>query len=457
MGRHLLLVVCIGNHSYGNLGVQALIFRDIDSISIAANRQRRDFDLGALNELAESIQSKGLMHPIVVRNGPDGPILVAGERRLRAIRDIWALGGSFTYNSTPCPAPQVPIVTLGELSPLAAEEAELEENTRRSDLTWQERAHANSRLASLRTNQARAAGNPDPSVGDLSLEVRGSSDGRYKETTRRELIVARHLADPDIRSAKNVDDAFKILVRREEGERNTARAEAFGKSYSAASHKAIQADALEWLVAAEAEQFDVILTDPPYGMGADEFGDSGGKVVGGHGYKDDAATFMRIVETCADHFYRICKPQAHLYIFCDIDNFAVWRSHLATDGWWVHRTPIIWHKPNGPRVPWPEHGPQRKWEMLLYAVKGKKNAITIKPDLVSFAADENLGPAAQKPVALFTDLLRRSVRPGDSVLDPFAGTGTIFPAAHELKCYATGVEIDSASYGIGLRRLEALK
>jgi hypothetical protein len=34
---------------------------------------------------------------------------------------------------------EVPYVTLGELSPLEAEEAELDENLKRRDLTWQER------------------------------------------------------------------------------------------------------------------------------------------------------------------------------------------------------------------------------------------------------------------------------------------------------------------------------
>ena len=79
----------------------------------------------------------------------------------------------------------------------------------------------------------------------------------------------------------------------------------------------------------------------------------------------------------------------------------------------------------------------------------------IAPDLVSFNPDSNLGHNAQKPVALFEDLLRRSVSPGDLVLDPFAGSGTIFPAAHNLKCKATGIELDSASYGICLKRLTA--
>jgi ParB family transcriptional regulator, chromosome partitioning protein len=48
---------------------------------------RRNFDDGALAELAESIRSRGMLQPIVVRPLASGEFeLVAGERRLRAAR-----------------------------------------------------------------------------------------------------------------------------------------------------------------------------------------------------------------------------------------------------------------------------------------------------------------------------------------------------------------------------------
>jgi site-specific DNA-methyltransferase (adenine-specific) len=108
------------------------------------------------------------------------------------------------------------------------------------------------------------------------------------------------------------------------------------------------------------------------------------------------------------------------------------------------------------RTPWPEHGPQRKYQLVAYAVKGNRVVNHIAPDLVSYPSDDNLGHAAQKPVALYDDLLRRSIRPGDSVLDPFCGSGPIFPAAHALKCYATGIELAAASYGVSVQRIAAL-
>ena len=47
---------------------------------------RRDFDESQLNDLAESIQSEGLIQPIVVRQAGEVYQLIAGERRWRAFK-----------------------------------------------------------------------------------------------------------------------------------------------------------------------------------------------------------------------------------------------------------------------------------------------------------------------------------------------------------------------------------
>lgn len=108
-------------------------------------------------------------------------------------------------------------------------------------------------------------------------------------------------------------------------------------------------------------------------------------------------------------------------------------------------------------MPLPEHGPRRSYELVLYAYRGSKRVTAIYPDVIESKGDENLGHGAQKPVNLYTSLLVRSVRAGDKVLDPFAGTGTIFPAAHQLKCSALGIEKDPSYYGIAVQRIEELK
>lgn len=58
--------------------------------AIAPNpcQPRKDFDENSLNELAGSLQTHGLIQPIIVVERDDGYLLVAGERRLRAAKQL---------------------------------------------------------------------------------------------------------------------------------------------------------------------------------------------------------------------------------------------------------------------------------------------------------------------------------------------------------------------------------
>lgn len=430
---------------------------ETNAVKLMPNRQRRHFDPAKMHEFADQIEQNGLFHPIILRVVGDHYFLVAGERRLRAVKDIHELGGSFRHDDQEVPSGQIPYIYLGELDPLEAAEAELSENIHREDLTWQERATAHARLNELRTAQAELRGEEPPKVADIALEVRGSAEGVNQEKTRRELIVAEHLDNPEVSEAKTVDEAFKVLRRIEATEKNRELGVQVGKTFTSAVHQVLNTDSLEWMKEAETGQFDCILTDPPYGMGADEFGDSGGKAAGAHGYADDRDALLLTMITLAPESYRLAKEQAHLYCFCDIDYFTWMKDIFIDSGWWVHRTPLIWYKRTAARMPWPEHGPQRKYEVILYAVKGKRPTLKIAPDVLDFLPDENLGHSAQKPVALFQELLSRTCLPGNSVLDPFCGTGPIFPAAHELKCRAVGLEEDLGPYGIAVKRIEQLQ
>lgn len=445
-------------------------------IIILENRQRQEFDAQAMMELTESITSRGLMHAPVMRQKENGDlVLVAGERRMKAIQDIWMLGGEVRYNNELFPEPMIPYVTLGELTPLEAEEAELDENLRRQDLTWQEHAAAVEKLHRLREAQSKAAYTkavtaakefnlpPPPlraaqTVADTAAELTGRRDGAFQDNIRKELIVARHLNSPEIAKAKNVDEAFKLLKRKEEVAKNTALAQSVGLSFNAGLHRLLNVNCLDWMAETSNHgQFDVILTDPPYGMGADEFCDGGGKLTAiEHGYDDSMASWMTLMTEWTKLSYLCAKPEAHAYVFCDIDNFHMLKDMMREAGWYVFRTPFTVHKLNSGRVPLPDRGPRRQSEWLLYAIKGKMPVTHIYGDVITCNGDDNLGHGAQKPVALYQNLLQRSVRPGMKVLDSFAGTGTIFPACHQYQCEATGLEMSENSYGIALARLAKL-
>lgn len=423
-------------------------------LTIPEDRQRKEFKPDELNDLADSIEKLGLLHPIVCRDTGDSVTLVAGERRLRAMQDLHALGRPFLCSGIPVAPGEIPYLALSDLSPLEVLEAEYEENVRRVNLTWQESAAATAKLYRLRQAQAEAAGTPPPTIASLAAETKGQV---FQESTRREVLLADRLDDPEVKAAKSLDEAFKTLKKRERAERHAALAESTGETFSASTHSAHLGDSLLWLESYMGAPFDVILTDPPYGLNADKWSPSGvTDYQSSHTYEDSPEYAIECYTVLAREGFRVTAPQAHAWVFLDIDFFPQIREVFRAAGWKVFRTPITFINHSAFRAPWGELGPQRKTQWLLYANKGDKPMQRVLPDWLEARADAQLNHPAQKPVSLLVDLLSRSVLPGQRVLDPFAGTGGIFPAAHSLLCAATGVELDHTYYGICLDRIQSL-
>jgi len=79
-------------------GLDALIPQDrpvsgyaevpVDAVAPNPKQPREGFDAETISTLAASIETIGLLQPIVVRKDGDGYVLVAGERRLRAVKEV---------------------------------------------------------------------------------------------------------------------------------------------------------------------------------------------------------------------------------------------------------------------------------------------------------------------------------------------------------------------------------
>ena len=104
---------------------------DPEKIQINPFQPRREFDPAQIQELADSIRANGLIQPIVVRKVPDGYQLIAGERRLRAVKMLGLK--------------QVPIVIRWSTDRESLELA-LIENIQRDDLNCVDQAQAYFRL-----------------------------------------------------------------------------------------------------------------------------------------------------------------------------------------------------------------------------------------------------------------------------------------------------------------------
>ncbi len=117
----------------GELKEKGLLRLPIEAIRRDVGQPRKTFDEARLRELADSIQSQGLIQPVLVRKDKDGEgyVLIAGERRWRAaqlagLKDIPAL--------------------VKEVSETQAFELALVENLQRADLNPIEEAEGYRRL-----------------------------------------------------------------------------------------------------------------------------------------------------------------------------------------------------------------------------------------------------------------------------------------------------------------------
>lgn len=420
--------------------MQTIALKDIK----VDERIRRTFDETKLANLSDSIARLGLLHAPILSKGT----LVAGERRLRAIKLLPTFGHKLYYQGVEVPEGHIPYTELGSATELQCMEAELEENLMRDDLSVQEEAAARADL-----HRVRVAQNPEHTKLDTARELSKQGAVLASMDIRDAILIDEHLHIPEVAKAKTKKEAVKFIARKKRDEHNAMLATQFKINKSESPHRLHQLDCVEFLTqcAEEYKPFiDVICTDPPYGVDAQNFNAQEGT---NHAYNDTRETFESIVTAIAVQGYNLCKPRAHAYIFHDFANWGFLRSTMESGGWQVWPRPIIWSKGNG-LLARPDIGPRYTYECILYAYKGDRPVTLVAPDVISIRTLTRQRRGAEKPPALYHDLLSRSVQPGDTVLDPCCGLGPIFPAANELSVKAIGIEIDPAAVGYAVSRLE---
>lgn len=411
------------------------------SVVVGENRQRREFNADQLHELTESIKKLGLMHPIVLRDS-ESKILVAGERRLRACQILLKMGHTIKHAGQEFTG--VPCTTMGALSPIEFEEAELEENIIRVDLSWQDKARAIDRLHQLKLQQ-----NPAHTQTETARQILGddASSAEGTRLVRDSHIIMQHMNDPAVAKAKNQAEAMKVIRKKVTKEARNDIAKLIKTDTS--DHRLLLGDSRQLLLGVDSASADCILTDPPYGIGADNFGDQAQTT---HDYQDSEAYFLNLMGVLAKESFRIAKPKAHLYMFMDLRYWQDMKELFTLAGWNVWPNPMIWSKGNG-MLPRPSHGPRRTYEAILFANKGDREVTGVYPDVINVAPVADKRHGAEKPVALYTNLLQRSCLAGDTVIDPFAGSGTIFPAANALQLKAIGMNLSEDDYNLAKTRL----
>lgn len=195
----------------------------------------------------------------------------------------------------------------------------------------------------------------------------------------------------------------------------------------------VEGDCLRALSAMAAGSVDAVVTDPPWNLG---------KRYGAH---DDGMAPERYVEwlgavlqACA----RVCRGP--IVLLPGAMNVDLVPRVLDAAGL-IRRDELRWLKPAVEPV-------------VCTGARGIAAATprTIAVEEVPAGGEAVAGHPCPKPVGLLRVLVDLSTRPGETVLDPFAGTGTTLVAAVHAGRSAIGIELEQRFCAVARRRLEQL-
>jgi DNA modification methylase len=449
----------------------------IAEIVIPGDRQRKD--LGDIDELANSLARFNLLHPIVL---DQDNILIAGRRRLAAAMHLGWQEIEFTRRE--------------DLDELSRKELELEENIKRKALNWPEEVKAVQHLFKLRqqkygdefTRPRRG------SIVDQATEEGGyySQDdlGEELDKSKGSINFILALADaidenPEIMREPTRKAAWtKYLnwkstkVREELAKKQTERLRQGGdtsteeENVAKADHRndvgtvrqpirkagwrgkglLYHADARDVLKLLPTDSVDAIVCDPPFGLGMHKEGDTtGGKRLAaaqGHMYDDDPHTVMDMIDEVFMLSARVLKDDGFVYCFFHMTRYEnlylTLRKHFGK----CNPVPIVWIK-NTPGIGDPNRDWVYAYEPCFFVSRGDRRLVKaqaynyLKYDTIPHS--QKIHPT-QKPAALLRHLISASCVRGETVLDPFAGSGSTLVGAHQVGCRFIGIEREEAFY-----------
>lgn len=419
----------------------------LEHISVKPGRFRREFKEEEIIALAESIMNVGQIHPLRVERVPESkdPVsgdwrywIISGERRYRAL--CWLRDQGRVQELGPGISGPVQTAWCEPMfghTELLAKEMELDENLRRVDLSWQEVAQATAELHELRTLV-----DSKWTVRQTADEIAAKGGPVNVTTTRNRILLAENLHRPELKGIDDENRAVRVLKKTLEQE----LVQALGAKLAAKAsiHTIECTDALSGMRSIPDGTITCICTDPPYGIDAQDFNIHTAGASNSHHYDDSYTTVVALLRDVFVEAYRVARAEAHMYVFCDARHSHEWQELGRAAGWEPWPWPFIWVKNQG-IASRPDFGPRHNYESILYFIKGGKRVYDVKSDVIIHPLDTERIHAAQKPVGVYVDLLRRSTIAGDKILDPFCGSGPIVGAALQLKLTAYAFDLDESS------------
>ena len=197
-----------------------------------------------------------------------------------------------------------------------------------------------------------------------------------------------------------------------------------------------QGDALDFLNATERHSIDLLLTDPPYSTEIEDI----------HGFAEAwVSTALATLKTTGRAYIFTGAYPAELHAY--IGELMRLTQSAALPGWTLDN-PLVWTYRNtiGPSA---SRRYMLNWQACFHAYGPDAPPLNATKLVEQFAVQDVSAPdgrtgirwhAWQKPDALAERLIRHGTEPGQTIIDPFCGTGTFIAAAERLGRHSSGCD-----------------
>lgn len=224
----------------------------------------------------------------------------------------------------------------------------------------------------------------------------------------------------------------------------------------------IEAEAVYWLeqeAQERPEQFDLIVTDPPYWT-LDKWRNIGTTTrLGGHRNKDqqDGDKWFDTIDKAQLYsvmmsFDNLLKRNGHLYIFCDEEVSDILKNWFYSGNLcFDYCKRLIWDKVDGGMgYHW-----RATYEFIMMFEKGKRRLNNLGwKDVLHHKRVQSKGHyPTEKPYSLIQELVLNSSNEGERVLDPFCGSGVVGDVCLQNKRFATLVDKSPRAMEWSIKRI----
>jgi site-specific DNA-methyltransferase (adenine-specific) len=186
-------------------------------------------------------------------------------------------------------------------------------------------------------------------------------------------------------------------------------------------------DAVGWLREQPAESIDLLITDPAY-ESLEKHRAIGTTTRLKHSKSSSNDWFQifpnaRFGELFRETF-RVLKRNTHFYLLCDAETMFVAKP-MAEEAGFKFWKPLVWDK----RTIGMGYHYRARYEFILFFEKGKRRLNDLGVADVITVPRVRGGYPAEKPWEVAEVLIKQSSVPGDTIADPFMGSGSVGVAA----------------------------